>query len=148
MYKNFGIIIIFLMMVFSCSNKNHIKSSDIKTTEEKISVLQKLFNLKTEIIDTEFDIFDVILNNRSIPGASSRDYKIIIKVKSENIEKWYEPNNITSFPINYEWAEKLLEDSKNEKLKIFGTNYQYKTKNKEMIIFKESGLILIRLSQL
>ncbi|MEJ2664905.1 MAG: hypothetical protein P8107_12845 [Spirochaetia bacterium] len=136
-----------LLLLFSCSNgDNFITSKNIGNTSERIQTLRKYYKLKTEILDTEFEIFDVNLNaDRSIPGPTDRDYKIVILVKSENIDTWTNGLTITSFPVNYDWAKDLLNG--NNKFNFSGSPLLYKELYKELIVFKKEGIIFIRIKQ-
>ncbi|MBI9100039.1 MAG: hypothetical protein JEY91_16275 [Spirochaetaceae bacterium] len=146
--KNIFIALILLLSFFmSCKNNNLIKSSDYSHKEKKIQTLKEYFNLKSEILDTEYEIYDVNMNNRSIPGPTDRDYKVILKIAPDDIMKWHEPGEISSFPLDYSWATEVLTETGNQNIKLIGSIFQYKNKYKEMIIFFDAGIILIRINQ-
>lgn len=134
-----------LLVLLSCKTDPTIKSSDYKEKEVRIKILSEYFVLKSDPIDAVYNIYDVNINNRSIPGASDRDYKVILKIDKNDLNKWHEPENITSIPINYKWTESLI--STVEGFELNGIYRQYTSKNKEMIIFEETGIILIRIVQ-
>lgn len=141
MLKKIVIFSIVIVLILGCENSNVIESKNYKSKADKIEALKEYYKIKSEIIDTEYRIFDVNINNRTIPGPTDRNYKIIIKIKLDDFDKWDSPNDITSIPINYNWAIELLEG--NENFDLSGVNVHYTNKNRDMIIFKETGVVLI-----
>jgi len=147
MLRFISIILLFCNVVLSCkSNENYFSSKNIDEPSKRIERLKEYYNLKSEIIDTEFEIFDVNYNaNRSIPGPTNRDYKIVVLVKPEYIDDWTNEFTITSFPLNYDWVDELIKDNNN--FNIYTSPMMYTGVNKELILFEKEGIILIRIKQ-
>jgi hypothetical protein len=138
---------ILLFTILSCVTPvSRITSEELNDSEARIKELGRYFNIRTDIIDAEFDIYDTNLNSRdSIPGATTRDYKIAVLTEKTNIDAWLTDVNITSFPVNYTWSEKLINNNKN--FKTDSKPLLYKGNSKELILFKDEGIIFIRIKQ-
>ncbi len=145
--KYYFIIFNLSIFILSCSSpSNHVTSQNINNSQDRINELSKYFNLRTEVLDTEFDIFDVNLNDRnSIPGATSRDYKIALLIEEENLEAWLTDVDITSFPLNYTWTFELTKNNKN--FETSSEPLMFTSKNKELLLFEAEGIILLRIVQ-
>jgi len=86
------ILYLLLVILLSCGDSSSkIESKSYSSPEKRIQILKNHFNLKSEIIDAEYDIYDVNMNPRSIPGATDRDYKIIVKINPSDFSKWNDP---------------------------------------------------------
>lgn len=136
-----------LLCIVSCESSNFIESKKYKTKQERIKVLKKYFKLRSEILDARYTIFDVNLNNRSIPGPTSRDFKVIVKIDPANFQKWDEPDNITTEPLSYDWAIAILQDNADTTFALSGEKIHYVSQYKEMTIFKETGVVVISIVQ-
>ena len=92
---NYFILILALAVLFfaSCQSNSSttLESSEIKNKEERIKILTKHIKDYSEIVDTEFSLFNANGFESSftfLPAASHSDYKMAIKVDKNNIEKW------------------------------------------------------------
>ena len=104
-----------IIIVFnSCSGINNatlLNSKTFKTNTQRIACLSKEIKSKSNFNDAEFELFNVngFSNNRptTVPGASSWDYKFVVKVASSNIDKWTEGLQSTKPPnYNLKWTKK------------------------------------------
>ena len=146
MPKRIAGLLLLVLLITSCDSRTTVKSSDIQSAKNRIKELGKLFVLRSEIIDAEYEIYDVNINNRSIPGPTDRDYRVVLKVKPEDLEKWNDPElSIPSLPLDIKWAEKLA--SGNQVFDLSGPGMQYSNEHKQMTVFQDSGIILIRIVQ-
>ena len=89
--------ILIIILIFSgCSdlnNLNQLDSDQFETKTKRINTLNREIISKSEFNNAEFELFNVngfTNNSVPIPGASSLDYKFVIKVKTSDIEKWTE----------------------------------------------------------
>lgn len=89
--QKFSFFILCFVCLFSCKNETRITSENISNKEERIKILQKHVKYFSEVEDAQFDLFNVngFGNNFSlVPGSSNLDYKFVVKVKTEDIDKW------------------------------------------------------------
>ncbi len=139
------ILIALVIVLCTCTqSQNHIYSHDFHTSLDRINALKKCFVLRTEIFDTAFDIYDVNMNNRTIPGPTDRDYRIVLKMDSSYIREWIKDVQITSFPINYDWAKELLKENN---FSIGSVSGIFTGPDKQVIVFQNDGIILFRIRQ-
>ena len=129
----------------SSSDTCKIESKNYSSPEKRIQVLKNHFNLKSEVIDAEYDIYDVNMNPRSIPGPTDRDYKIIVKINPPDFSKWNDPECHPLLKPEYGRALPLLKN--NNGFDLSGKGEGYSNQNKEIIFFRQNGLILIRIFQ-
>ncbi len=139
--------LIFICFLFACSDKNHVSSVGIANCEDRVLELKKYFNLKSNIIDTHFKIYDANLNNRSVPGATSRDYKIALKLDPSLILKWTNDVKPVKNPNDLAWANdpvitSLEGFSVSEMPQYLGNEY------KQLIVYPKSGIIFLRFYQM
>ncbi len=142
------IMITGIIILFSCNREyvNPVKSSFYKTKEERINSLKNFFHPRSEIKDAEFEIYDVNMNNCSIPGPTDRDYRIAVIMDTVYLDKWKDENMHRAVkPFNYEWGIELIKN--NPAYNISTLPEAYKTDGREMYIFKKEGIIFIRIIQ-
>lgn len=148
MKKAITVIFTFITLI-SCfsDNKTHVNSMEIKTTESRVKEVQKYFNLRGNTLDVEFDIFDVNLYSSrvSVPGPTSRDYKVAILTDPEGLKLWTQDVELASASIDIQWAMDLVKENPN--FKIDEEPISYFSKNKEVIIFSNSNAVFVRIQQ-
>lgn len=146
MLKRILILFSLLIILTNCyNNSNRILSKNIDDTDKKIETLKKYFKVRSPILDTEYDIYDVNINNRSIPGPTDRDYKIILKVDTYYLDAWTENEVVTSFPFKFDWANDLIANK--DAFDLTGPAMMYSGQNKTMMVYNKTGIILIRIVQ-
>jgi hypothetical protein len=78
----------------SCSETTRLDSDDFSTAEERVEILDQQIPDVSKIKDAEFELFNVngfsTSSGFSVPGASSLDYKFVIKIDTADISKWKE----------------------------------------------------------
>jgi hypothetical protein len=121
--------------------------SERLSLKQKSEVLQNHITVKSDIIDAYFSLFNVNSNPRSLPGASSKEYKIILIMKSENVLLWAKnEKTITSYPKSLQWI-KTLKDVKKASEYINGNYITYHDvkpgSDYTVWINKKKGLVLI-----
>ncbi len=136
-----------LLLATACGrNTSHIRSQGIDSPLERIHTLEKYFNLRTPVQDAEFDIFDVNLNTRgSIPGPTSRDYKIALLLLDNDIDAWLSDVSLTSFPLSTDWARALV--SHNKRFSLQSVPLMYTAKDKEILLYRDESILCIRIKQ-
>lgn len=85
----------------TCSESNYntstrMNSKSITSQDERIRTLRKEINAPTDFYDAKFQLFNVngFSNSRaSLPGASSWDYKFVVKLDTGRISLWLEEFN-------------------------------------------------------
>ncbi|HMW04706.1 MAG TPA: hypothetical protein PK079_09940 [Leptospiraceae bacterium] len=144
------IAILFLFAIFNCSiPKNHIQSFALENRKDRLETLQKYLIFKSEVLDAEYDIYDVNLNAEyTIPGATSRDYRIVLFLKKEDISKWLTDVTLTSFPESDLWREDLIQKSNRLKSLQLEKDYMtYKNSNKTIFYNQKHSILFIRINQ-
>jgi len=105
------------------------------------------------IFDAEFQLFNVNgFNNERIiiPGASSIDYKLVVKIDSADISKWINGMNETTQSENdCSWIIDLIEHRKqNWETNSFPQYYINAEKDVTLIVFKSEGILFKRVMEL
>jgi|GEM_PF-4389540 len=94
-------------------------------------------------------MFDVNYKNRSIPGASSKDLKILIYVDSSDIPLWIKDKDdmLTSISHSIEWLKEIVSMKQFEVIESYTfSTYYKKTAESELTYWvnEENGVILIK----
>lgn len=147
MLKNLILYCFVLTIVIGCTSSTLVESRNYSSSAKRINVLKRYFKTRSDILDTVFKIYDVNMNTRSIPGPTDRDYQIILKIDPKEIDTWHEPQSVTSFPFEYDWAFALLKETGHNDFDLSGSKIFYSSENKKMIIFQDTGVIFIRIEQ-
>lgn len=138
-----------ILISSSCSstkNANTLDRDSFKTKAERVKTLKDEIISQSEFYDAEFELFNVngFYNSRvSVPGASSFNYKFVIKVKSSDIGKWTEGmTKIEPSDENTNWTKKIIEQRKKEwTTKSLPEFYSRKKRNVLLIAYREEGII-------
>jgi hypothetical protein len=110
-------LIILTLTISSCSETTKLDSDDISTAEERVQILNEQIPDVSKINDAEFELFNVngfsTSSGFSVPGASSLDYKFVIKIDTADIGKW--KDGMTKFtPEHYDatWTQEIVKERK------------------------------------
>lgn len=122
-----------------------MNSENLTTPKARTEAVSKYFNVRTEIKDVEFDIYDVNLNNRSIPGPSDRDYKMAFLLPEGKIDPWLSDVVVTSFPKDYSWGLELIKG--NDNFTLGSEPEMYTGDNKTVILFRKENILFMRIQQ-
>lgn len=145
-------VLLCTMIFLSCTKSDNRLSSKNYSDTEKIKIIKEKIEVKSPIEWTEFELFDVNGDARSIPGPSSKDYKIVIKVHPDFIAEWTKNKQgwITPTQLGNDWKYNILNK---EQLSAI-SNVNYTTYYKEdsgckytLWINNERGIVIIRYSQ-
>jgi|TARA_R100000789_G_C2886039_1_gene116009 hypothetical protein len=152
MKNSIFIILIIILTLNSCTdskNINQLDSDDFVTKTERIKALKTEIKSQSEFNDAEFELFNVngfSKSRESVPGASSLDYRFVIKVKNSDIEKWTEGMTKIDLPDeNINWTKDIIEKRKNEwSTKSLPEFYNREKSNVLLIVYRDAGIIYKR----
>ena len=87
------VTVILLTILTSCNSATRLDSDDFSTSEARTKILQQEIRSFSAIRDAEFELFNVngFTTQRqgiAAPGASSWNYKFVIKVDTADVKKW------------------------------------------------------------
>jgi hypothetical protein len=131
-----------------------LDSDSFKTASDRVNVLSKEIKAFSAIKDAEFELFNVngfsFEENRSVPGASSLDYKFVVRIDTNDIAKWTE-GFLKTDSIKYDgsWTEKMVLNRKSIWKKQSKPLIFYRSnENVILFVFKEEGIIFKRVIDL
>lgn len=156
MKRLFHIIIIiglFSGCTSSDSNSTKLDSDDYESKLERIEILKKEIKPFSDFQDAEFELFNVngFHNQRtSVPGASSLDYKFVIKIDTVNIAKW--TTGMTEVELtDYDdsWTKEITKGRMQNWQTLSKPQYFKRNgENVTMLVFKNEGIIYKRVTNL
>jgi hypothetical protein len=135
-------IIVGTILVFSCAPKNHIQSCEFATKETRIEQLSKLIRMKSPVLDAYYDLYNVNLDSRSLPGPTDINYKIIIRVKPEDVTRWTENAIFSSFPHKLDWTAALLAHNNALQLADKEAEYVFKDGSGYLVVFRNGVIVM------
>ena len=152
MRKIFSIITVLILGVSSCSNHNNsskLDSDEFESVEQRIQALKKEIIPASDFKNAEFELFNVngFSNSRTtVPGASSVDYKFVVKVKTSDIDKWTkEMDKIKSLEGDQNWMTEIVKNRSAEWLTESQPEfYKRKDENVQLIVFRTEGIVFKR----
>lgn len=153
--KKYFYIIITIAFLTSCNHANTSKldSDDFKNKVERIEKLKLEIKPFSDFLDAEFELFNVngFYNQRtSVPGASSLDYKFVVKIDTVNISKWttgMKEIELTSYDDG--WTKEIIKSRKQNWRTISKPLYFKRNgENVTMLVFKNEGIIYKRVINL
>ncbi|MEM7550947.1 MAG: hypothetical protein AAF363_14785 [Bacteroidota bacterium] len=158
MIKIKGLKFVFILIplgLYNCSktSNNHLDSDDFDSKEKRIEVLKKEIKVFSAIRDTEFELFNVngFSNSRpGVPGASSWDYKVVVKVDSADLSNWIN-GMIRTDGSDYdnEWTTKIIKSNANEWATDSPAEFYIRSgQNVTLIVYRKEGIIFKRMINL
>jgi hypothetical protein len=151
--------IIYLFLTFftvvscnlSSTNPNVLSSIAVDSKEERISVLKKEVHTATEIFDAEYHLVNAngFSDQRTtVPGASSLSYAFVVKVDTNDINKWTAGlRKLTNSKLTFNWMTKLPEDrKKNWQTDSVFAFYTDDNKSITVVAYKHKGIIFKQIS--
>lgn len=144
--------ILLSICLYGCSNNNRLTSENMNNKKKRIQTLRNEIEVLSELENVEFDLYNVngFSNSRAtIPGASSYDYKICLKVNPDDVEEWL--TGMFKFtPTEYDdgWMTDItLTRKKDWKITSEPEFYTRKGDNVILILYRKDGIIFKRLIQ-
>ena len=131
------------------TNPNQLDSAEIESKIERMVTLKPEIVAMSEFSNAEFQLFNVngFSNSRTLlPGASSVDYKFVVKVKPSEIDKWTEGMQKIEKPEeNEDWIKKLIEKRKSDWTHNSEPEY-YERKGADVIqiLYRQEGIVFKR----
>ncbi|MCM0666077.1 hypothetical protein [Flavobacterium tyrosinilyticum] len=131
-----------------------MNSENIENKNERIEKLSPEIKVHSEILDAEFNLFNVNgFNNNffTVPGSSSRDYKFVIKIKNAHIPLWTKDLEKVKGNLETEKWMKSLGETRQNNWKTISEPIFYKRKNEPngtIIVFEKEGIIYKHINQL
>jgi hypothetical protein len=156
MKKYLHIIIAFVLFT-SCktndTNSNKLDSDDFERKIDRIEKLSMEIKPFSEFIDAEFELFNVngFHNQRtSVPGASSLEYKFVVRIDTINISKW--TTGMQEFELrDYDdsWTKEITKHRK-QNWGTYSTPQYFKRHGEDvtMLVFMNEGIIFKRVKNL
>ena len=151
MIKRIAVYILLVLLLGACDSQSKLSSVNYPD-DKKIELIKSKIAAHSDIKWAEFSLYDVNNNDFLIPGASNKDYKIVISVDKKDIRKWIEnkQNLMTAVPISNEWISEVLSKEKySELIKLPYTIYSEEKDgyNYTLFVNEEHGIILMRFIQ-
>ena len=151
MIKRIAVYILLVLLLGACDSQSKLSSVNYPD-DKKIELIKSKIAAYSDIKWAEFSLYDVNNNDFLIPGASNKDYKIVISVDKKDIRKWIENKQslMASMPISNEWISEILSKEKyNELIKLPYTIYSEEKDgyNYTLFVNEEHGIILMRFIQ-
>lgn len=150
MIKYIFAISLAILLLVSCNSDNYqyLDSVDFGNKEERIKELNKIVTYHTDVLDVEFELFNVngFGDSRTLlPGTSSWNYYFLLKVNPEDLDTWKSaiqyPEDESVIP-NYEILDRLKNKRKgNWELYSNPILFSGRNTNSYMLIYEEEGLI-------
>lgn len=152
MKTSFLHMIVFLGVAFSCDQRNtELTSETFQTSEKRVQQLKQQIVAPTDFRDAQFRLFNVNGFSRSVagvPGASSYDYKFILKIDPNDMNAWTKGLKEAS-GRDMKWINELIQ---NEEKSWFPTNqgeqYYSDERNVLLVLFRKDSLLAKRVSVL
>lgn len=124
-------------------------SDDYDTKEERVEAMKKEIKSFSDFENAEFELFNVngFSNSRiALPGASSWDYKFVIKINPLEIDKW--TKGMTQFKpdeYNTQWMSEIIQKRKSEWVTVTQPEFYNREGNiVTMIVYRSEGIIFKR----
>ncbi|WP_108802414.1 hypothetical protein [Aquimarina sp. Aq107] len=130
-----------------------LDSDDYESKIERVEILKNEIKYFSDFEDAEFELFNVngFLDSRiALPGASSWDYKFVIKINPSDVNKWTDGmEKILSNKDDKVWMNDIIEKRKIEwKTTSSPELYNRQGTNVLMIVYRSEGIIYKRVVNL
>ncbi len=151
--KKYFYIILTILFFVSCneSNSSKLDSDDYEDQAERIERLKIEIISFSDIKDAEFELFNVNgfhgqRTSLSGPGASSWDYKFVVKIDTVDISKWtagMKEVKLKDYDDN--WTKEITE-SRKENWQTISTPLYFERNGENVmsIVYKNEGIIYKR----
>ena len=142
--------LLFIGLLFCCtqceSSETRLDSDNYENSAERVEILVRAIKTFSPIKDTEFELFNVNgFNSRSlsIPGASSWDYKFVIKVDTADVYKWCDGMTEVSASIDSIGWTKDITQHRKANWQTSGTPRYYERTGEgvKMIVYYKDGIL-------
>lgn len=146
-------VLITMLLLASCSNKTKMDSDEYNLVEERVEALKLELIEKSDFTDTEFELFNVNgfhdASGWTVPGASSWDYKFVVKVDTSDVLKWAEGiPEVDSLTGHQDWmADIVKRDAAKWRTTSKPAFYETASGDVEVAVFYREGIVFKRITQ-
>lgn len=148
MKKQTTILVLLGLILISCNSTprtTRLVSDNFSSKASRVAALQKEIKSFSEFEDAEFDLFNVngfSEQGTSLPGASSWNYKFVVRVAPTHVDKWTE-GLIPAQPNNQHlWTQKIIQHRKDAwKTDSQPEYYIRKGHDVMVIVYRPEGII-------
>lgn len=131
--------------------KSKLDSSIYKSPEERVHVLKETIIAPSDFKDAEFELFNVNgFGDRAagIPGASSWDYKFIVKTDPTNIPKWIDGSQPAVMKNDdYGWIRQLA-SKRPQNWVMTSVSRRYERQGVTVVVYFKEGIVCKRVLNL
>ncbi|SEM17682.1 hypothetical protein SAMN04487910_4329 [Aquimarina amphilecti] len=137
----------------SMSNSNKLDSDDYNSKSERVTILKNEIKSFSDFENAAFELFNVngFSNSRTtLPGASSWDYKFVIKINPSDVDKWT-VGMVEAISQYHEdaWMKKIIEKTELEWQTFTEPEiYSRPGDNVLMVVYRSEGIIYKRVISL
>jgi hypothetical protein len=131
------------------TTETKLDSDNYENSTERVEILSRAIKTFSPIKDAEFELFNVNgFNNGSLstPGASSWDYKFVVKVDTADVYKWCDGmTEVSADTDDNHWNEDIIQNRKaNWQTSGIPRYYERTGQDVTMIVYHKDGLIFKR----
>lgn len=145
--SQFFLLLVILVIAHSCQpTPTTLDSDDWETDAARIVALEQEIITASPLQQAEFELFNVNgfgQHSTSLPGASSWDYKVALKVDSSAIDQWtagFRP--VPSLAENLDWMDSITQQRKKQWLHNSSPEFFIRENMAVyMIVYRKEGLI-------
>lgn len=155
--KRYFYIIITIGLFTSCTssvpNSTKLDSDDCKNKADRIDKLEMEIKSFSDLQDAEFELFNVngFHNQRtSVPGASSWDYKFVVRIDTIDFLKWTSGmKEVELTDYDDSWTKEITKHRKQNWVTYSKPLYFIRNgEDVTMLVFKNEGIIYKRVTSL
>ena len=143
-YTLLSLLAILLLGACQSSKDSHkLNSKDYNDREERVNVLKQEIIWSSNFSDAEFDLFNVngFSNGREfVPGASSWNYKFVVKVLPQDVYKWIKDCKKVKENGQLQWTKELIKLRKQNWTTTSSPKF-YESETAGYIVYKTDGII-------
>jgi hypothetical protein len=142
----------FLFCLTQCDPETKLDSDNYRNSTERVEILSHAIKPFSAIKDAEFELFNVngfSSRSLSVPGASSWDYKFVVKIDTTDVSKWCA--GMTEVPADTasrHWTEAITQHRKVNWQTTGKPRYYERTgQGVTMIVYYKDGVLFKRVIQ-
>lgn len=137
----------------SSSNRNELDSDNYRSASARVSALEKQIASPTSFTDAEFELFNVngFSNSRTlVPGGSSWDYKLVIKLPTTDIPQWTEGMvSMVTLDQNLSWTQEIIKERVDNWKTLSQPEYFKRAETDViLIVYRKEGILFKRVTDL
>lgn len=144
---------LFILTIISSScqpTTTHLDSDNFTTNAARIAAIEQEIITKSPLQQAEFELFNVngfVQHSSSLPGASSWDYQVALKVSPSSIPQWTAGFDLVpQLEENLDWVDSIIQQRKEQW--IYSSPPEFFIRENTavyMVIYRKEGLIFKRM---